>query len=135
MFSTLGSSKDSGQSKQMKLLFVIPPYFRGGSQNSAESAAPKILIPTYLENPRRRKDLCPFKKGYGNHWSRISVHAPTRADNMIKNRWYSILAKKAKEDVVRSAEERRNSSESALSRLEKFQLSVRFKLLNLIDNQ
>jgi hypothetical protein len=32
---------------------------------------------------------------YGNSWSKIAAHMPTRSDNMIKNRWYSTLAKKA----------------------------------------
>jgi hypothetical protein len=63
---------------------------------------------------------------YGNHWSKISVHMPTRADNMIKNRWYSILAKKSKEDVVKSAEEYRNSPESVLARRGQSLPSVRF---------
>jgi hypothetical protein len=31
---------------------------------------------------------------HGNSWSKIAAHMPTRSDNMIKNRWYSTLAKK-----------------------------------------
>jgi hypothetical protein len=37
---------------------------------------------------------------FGNKWSRIAEHMPGRADNMIKNRWYSILSKKTRGEVV-----------------------------------
>jgi hypothetical protein len=36
---------------------------------------------------------------FGNKWSRIAEHMPGRADNMIKNRWYSILSKKSPEEM------------------------------------
>jgi hypothetical protein len=33
---------------------------------------------------------------YGNSWSKIASQMPSRSDNMIKNRWYSTLAKTLK---------------------------------------
>jgi hypothetical protein len=40
---------------------------------------------------------------HGNHWSRIASMMPSRADNAIKNRWYSVLTKKTLEEVAEAA--------------------------------
>jgi hypothetical protein len=40
---------------------------------------------------------------HGNHWSRIASLMPNRADNTVKNRWYSVLAKKTIEQVAEAA--------------------------------
>lgn len=40
---------------------------------------------------------------YGNSWSKIAAHMPSRADNMIKNRWYSTISKKTKEELAQAA--------------------------------
>jgi hypothetical protein len=40
---------------------------------------------------------------HGNRWSRIASLMPNRADNAIKNRWYSVLAKKTMEEVAEAA--------------------------------
>jgi hypothetical protein len=40
------------------------------------------------------RSLMILHEQYGNSWSKIAAHMPTRSDNMIKNRWYSTLAKK-----------------------------------------
>ncbi|KAH0795992.1 Myb-like DNA-binding domain containing protein [Histomonas meleagridis] len=45
--------------------------------------------------PEEDRILYKLHKEYGNHWSKISQHMPTRTDNMIKNRWYSVLSKKS----------------------------------------
>jgi hypothetical protein len=37
---------------------------------------------------------------FGNKWSQIAACMPGRADNMIKNRWYSILSKKSPEELA-----------------------------------
>jgi hypothetical protein len=42
---------------------------------------------------------------------------PTRADNMIKNRWYSTLAKKTKEEVAETARNYQNSPDAVLPHL------------------
>jgi hypothetical protein len=39
--------------------------------------------------------LMDLHREFGNKWSRIAEHLPGRADNMVKNRWYSILSKKS----------------------------------------
>ncbi|KAH0788927.1 Myb-like DNA-binding domain containing protein [Histomonas meleagridis] len=36
---------------------------------------------------------------FGNHWSKISQFMPSRTDNMIKNRWYSVLSKKSPSEL------------------------------------
>jgi hypothetical protein len=41
--------------------------------------------------------LLDLHREFGNKWSRIAEHMPGRADNMVKNRWYSILSKKPPE--------------------------------------
>jgi hypothetical protein len=48
--------------------------------------------------------LMELHERFGNHWTMISSHMPTRADNMIKNRWYSILSKKSKQEVAAAAD-------------------------------
>jgi hypothetical protein len=44
--------------------------------------------------PEEDQMLVSLHDQYGNSWSKIAAHMPTRSDNMIKNRWYSTLAKK-----------------------------------------
>jgi hypothetical protein len=50
--------------------------------------------------PEEDQLLMHLHKQYGNHWSQIAALMPTRADNMIKNRWYSTLAKRSTDEVT-----------------------------------
>jgi hypothetical protein len=63
------------------------------------------LDPAISRGPWTREEdhrLMVLHKEYGNRWSKIASLMPSRSDNMIKNRWYSILAKKDIEDVARA---------------------------------
>ena len=40
------------------------------------------------------KKLYELHEIYGNHWSKISHIMGSRTDNMVKNRWYSVLSKR-----------------------------------------
>ena len=44
--------------------------------------------------PDEDRILYKLHEQFGNHWSKISKFMPTRTDNMIKNRWYSVISKK-----------------------------------------
>jgi hypothetical protein len=55
------------------------------------------LDPQISRGPWRPEEdtlLMRLHEQHGNSWSKIAAHMPTRSDNMIKNRWYSTLAKK-----------------------------------------
>lgn len=52
--------------------------------------------------PEEDQQLLLLHEQFGNHWSKISYLMPSRADNMIKNRWYSTLSKKTKAEVEES---------------------------------
>ena len=52
--------------------------------------------------PEEDQQLLILHEQFGNHWSKIAAMMPSRADNMIKNRWYSTLSKKTKEEVEES---------------------------------
>jgi hypothetical protein len=55
------------------------------------------LDPQISRGPWRPEEdmlLMMLHEQHGNSWSKIAAHMPTRSDNMIKNRWYSTLAKK-----------------------------------------
>jgi hypothetical protein len=56
--------------------------------------------------PEEDRLLIHLHQQFGNHWSQIAAHMPTRADNMIKNRWYSTLAKKSPEAVTADSSEK-----------------------------
>jgi hypothetical protein len=47
--------------------------------------------------PEEDQVLASLHAQYGNSWSKIAAQMPARSDNMIKNRWYSTLAKKVGE--------------------------------------
>jgi hypothetical protein len=53
--------------------------------------------------PEEDKQLMLLHEQYGNRWSQIAALMPNRADNMIKNRWYSTLAKKTPQKLVEAA--------------------------------
>jgi hypothetical protein len=59
--------------------------------------------------PTEDQLLMQLHEQFGNHWATIAAHMPTRADNMIKNRWYSTLSKKSKEEVAEAAETYRSA--------------------------
>jgi hypothetical protein len=44
--------------------------------------------------------LMELHQDLGNKWSQIAARMPGRADNMIKNRWYSVLSKKTPDEVL-----------------------------------
>jgi hypothetical protein len=44
--------------------------------------------------PEEDQALVALHEQYGNSWAKIAAQMPSRSDNMIKNRWYSTLAKK-----------------------------------------
>lgn len=50
--------------------------------------------------PAEDYQLMVLHEQYGNSWSKIAAMMPTRADNMIKNRWYSTISKKTKEELA-----------------------------------
>jgi hypothetical protein len=54
--------------------------------------------------PEEDQRLLELHEQFGNHWSKIAMLMPTRADNMIKNRWYSTIAKKSKEEIAEAAQ-------------------------------
>jgi hypothetical protein len=54
--------------------------------------------------PEEDQRLLAIHEEFGNHWSKIAMHMPTRADNMIKNRWYSTIAKKTREEIEEAAQ-------------------------------
>lgn len=53
--------------------------------------------------PAEDYQLLLLHEQYGNSWSKIAMMMPTRGDNMIKNRWYSTISKKTKEEVAAAA--------------------------------
>lgn len=53
--------------------------------------------------PEEDLQLFLLHEQFGNHWSKISMVMPSRADNMCKNRWYSSLSKKTKEEIEEAA--------------------------------
>ncbi|OHS92968.1 Myb-like DNA-binding domain containing protein [Tritrichomonas foetus] len=65
--------------------------------------------------PEEDQQLLILHEQFGNHWSKISALMPSRADNMIKNRWYSTLSKKTKEEVEESIRSIQNGMPSASS--------------------
>jgi hypothetical protein len=62
--------------------------------------------------PEEDQRLMELHEEFGNHWSKIAMHMPTRADNMIKNRWYSTIAKKTKEEIAEAAQTYHQSPEA-----------------------
>lgn len=69
-------------------------------------------------NPNIKKDpwteeedqkLYELHEVFGNHWSKISHMMGSRTDNMVKNRWYSVLSKRPppqkKTDIAEPAKE------------------------------
>ena len=50
--------------------------------------------------PQEDYQLFMLHEQFGNSWSKIAANMPTRADNMIKNRWYSTISKKTKEEIT-----------------------------------
>jgi hypothetical protein len=59
------------------------------------------LNPTISRGPWKPDEdelLMQLHKEFGNSWSKIAARMPNRADNMIKNRWYSTLSKKVNSD-------------------------------------
>jgi hypothetical protein len=65
--------------------------------------------------PDEDEQIMRLHEQFGNHWSQIAAQIPARGDNMIKNRWYSTLSKKSKEEVSQAAESYRLSPESQMS--------------------
>jgi hypothetical protein len=59
------------------------------------------LNPTITRDPWTPEEdelLMKLHKEHGNSWSKIAARMPNRADNMIKNRWYSTLSKRVNVD-------------------------------------
>ena len=52
--------------------------------------------------PQEDYQLMILHEQFGNSWSKIAARMPTRADNMIKNRWYSTISKKSKEEITQA---------------------------------
>ena len=50
--------------------------------------------------PAEDYQLLVLHEQFGNSWSKIAALMPTRADNMIKNRWYSTISKKTKAELA-----------------------------------
>jgi hypothetical protein len=57
--------------------------------------------------PEEDELLMELHAEFGNSWSKIAARMPRRADNMIKNRWYSTLSKKSVQEVAVAAEQHR----------------------------
>jgi hypothetical protein len=55
--------------------------------------------------PAEDQLLMELHREFGNSWSKIAARMPRRADNMIKNRWYSTLSKKMDQEVAVPAEQ------------------------------
>jgi hypothetical protein len=53
--------------------------------------------------PEEDKQLMMLHDQCGNRWSQIAALIPNRTDNMIKNRWYSTLAKKTSHEKCRTS--------------------------------
>lgn len=51
-------------------------------------------------SPEEDQLLMSLHEQFGNHWSKIASLMPSRADNMIKNRWYSTLSKRSPSDYA-----------------------------------
>jgi myb proto-oncogene protein len=61
------------------------------------------LNPDLIRDPWTNQEdvlLMNLHAEFGNKWSQIAACMPGRADNMIKNRWYSILSKKSPEELA-----------------------------------
>ena len=56
--------------------------------------------------PEEDYQLMILHEQFGNSWAKIAASMPTRADNMIKNRWYSTISKKSKEEITESVANR-----------------------------
>ncbi|KAH0790286.1 Myb-like DNA-binding domain containing protein [Histomonas meleagridis] len=49
--------------------------------------------------PEEDRRLYALHESFGNHWTQIAKQMPTRGENMIKNRWYSVLSKKTPQEM------------------------------------